>query len=398
MSSRSSTPASASLPPSRGGGRLAAIATVVVALVIVVWGILGRLEARAELKQRAAEQAIIAVAVTTAEHGAETDPLVLPGSVEAYTRAPIYARTSGYLKRWLVDIGTPVKAGQLLAEIETPEIDQQLQQAAADVETAAANEALARSTAQRWQQLFEAQAVSQQDLDAKLGAAAADKAALAAARARLEQLRAQESFKRVVAPFDGIVTARNTDVGALINAGNSSGAQLFEIADTHKLRVYTRIPQTYAAATRPGASAEIHFAEYPGRSFPAHLTRTSGALDPGARTLLAQLEIDNPRGELLPGGYAEVHLQLPARKDTLRLPSNALLFRADGLSVATVGSDDLVTLNKVTVGRDLGTQIEILSGLAAGTRVIVNPPDSIADGAKVRVIAPEPHPAAPAKS
>ncbi len=397
MSSNKSPPTS--LPSSSAGGRrVAVIAAMVGALAIVVWGIVIRVEARAELKRQAAQQSIVTVTITIAGRGPGSEELVLPGSVEAFTRAPIYARTSGYLKRCLADIGMPVKTGQLLAEIDTPEIDQQLRQTEADVDTAAANDALAASTAQRWQQLYDAQSVSRQDLDDKLSAATADRAALASARARVRQLRAQESFKRVVAPFDGIVTVRKVDIGALIDAGSGNGAELFEVADTRKLRVYVLVPQIYAAAAKPGLAADIRFAEYPGRAFPAKLKRTAGAIDPVARTLLAQLEIDNPRGELLPGGYAEAHLQMTTRADTLQLPSNTLLFRADGLSVATVGSDDVVALKKVTLGRDLGAQVEILSGLDVGEHVIVNPPDSITNGAKVRVVEPEPRAASATKS
>jgi RND family efflux transporter MFP subunit len=308
--------------------------------------------------------------------------------------APIYARTSGYLKEWRTDIGTQVTKGQLLAEIEAPEVDQQLSQAQADLATARANESLSNSTNARWQGLLSTQSVSAQDAEQKAGDAAAKKATADSAAANVARLRELESFKRVVAPFAGVITARNTDVGALINAGQSAGAELFHIADTHQLRIYVQVPQAYAAVTRPGLDAELRFIEQPGRTFAARTVRTSNALDPIQRTLQVELELDNEKGEIFPGAYAEVHFKLAANAQSLRLPSNTVLFRAAGLQVATVDDQKRVKLKTVVQGRDFGNSIEILSGIEPDDLVVLNPPDSITDGEVVRLASP---PAAPAK-
>jgi RND family efflux transporter MFP subunit len=373
-------------PPRSGRLRLWLAAFALLAIALAAWGIATRVAAHQALARQAADLAVPTVAVTSVQTAPPMHELVLPGSVEAYKQALIYARVSGYLKRWYADIGATVKAGQLLAEIDAPELDQQLRSAQADVETAAASAQLATSTAQRWQQMYQAQSVSKQDLDDKIGAAAAAKATLDASRAKVEQLRAQVAFERVVAPFDGVVTARKTDIGALIDAGSASGAELFEVADTRRLRVYVHVPQTDAAAARPGLAAQVQFAEYPGRSFQAKLVSDADALDPATRTLLAQLEIDNRGHELLPGGYAEVHLQLQDRQPLLRVPASTLLFRGQGLMVASVGDDGVARLHTIVPGRDLGTEMEVLSGVRAGERLIVNPPDSLLSGTRVRVV------------
>lgn len=385
--SPSDLPPPPSSHPGRPPWRLLGL-LLLAAIVIVVWGLIDRAQARAALERAAADQAVLSVSVVSASPGSGAESLSLPGRVEAYATAPIYARINGYLKRWTVDIGAHVKSGQLLAEIDAPEIDQQLRQAEADLQTRTANDSLAQSTAARWQQLYAAQSVSKQDLDDKLAAAAASRADTAAARARVEQLRAQASFERVVAPFDGVVTARKTDVGALIDAGSGSGAELFAVADLHRLRIYVQVPQIYAAGVKPGLSADLHFAEYPGRSFAARLSTTANAIDPVARTLLAQFETDNDDGTLLPGGFVEVQMHLPTRAETLRLPANALLFRGQGLLAAVVDDSQHVVLKPVSVGRDFGTSLEVLDGLTAGERVIVNPPDSLAGGETVRIVAP----------
>jgi RND family efflux transporter MFP subunit len=309
---------------------------------------------------------------------------VLPGTVQAFIEAPVYARTSGYLKAWYTDIGTQVTKGQLLAEIEAPEVDQQLSQAAADLATARATESLSNSTNARWKGLLATDSVSKQDAEEKAGDAAAKKAAADSASANVARLRDLESFKRVVAPFNGVITARNTDIGALINAGQSTGSELFRIADTHKLRIYVQVPEAYAAATAPGLQADLRFAEHPQKTFPAVTVRTSNALDPTSRTLQVQLELDNANREIFPGAYAEVHFKLPASAQSLRLPANTVLFRSAGLQVATVDGQKRVKLKNVVQGRDFGNTIEILSGLDAGEVVIVNPPDSLTDGVLVR--------------
>jgi RND family efflux transporter MFP subunit len=365
-----------------------ALIALLIALGLGIWGEISRVLARSALSRETAEAAIPTVATVTAQRSTQSEDLVLPGAVQAYVEAPIYARTSGYLKTWHTDIGTPVVKGQLLAEIDTPEVDQQLSQAQADLATARANEALSRSTNVRWQGLLATESVSKQDADEKSGDAAAKKAAADSAAANVARLKDLESFKRVVAPFTGVITARNTDIGALINAGQNTGGELFRIADTHKLRIYVQVPQAFAAVTQPGLAAELHFAEKPSKIFAAKTVRTSNALDPNLRTLQVELELDNPSGEIFPGAFAEVHFKLPAGADSLRLPANTVLFRASGLQVATVDTQQRIKLKNIVQGRDFGTTIEVLSGLSPNEIVVLNPPDSITDGAQVRVAAP----------
>jgi RND family efflux transporter MFP subunit len=276
----------------------------------------------------------------------------------------------------------------LLAEIEAPEVDQQLTQAQADLETARANENLSSSTNKRWQGLLSTESVSKQDADEKAGDAAAKKAAVASAAANVARLRELESFKRVVAPFDGVVTARNTDIGALINAGQSSGTELFRIADTHKLRIYVQVPEAYAAATKPGLEAELRFSEQANKQYVAQTVRTSNALDPTLRTLQVELQLDNANHEVFPGAYAEVHFKLAGNAESLRLPANTVHFRAAGLQVATVDGARHIKLKSIVQGRDFGNTIEVLSGIEADDSVVVNPPDSITDGVSVRIASP----------
>jgi RND family efflux transporter MFP subunit len=362
---------------------------LIVAIVLGVWGEVSRVLARSELVKQNVDAAIPTVTTTTAEPSAAGEELVLPGAVQAFIEAPIYARTNGYLKSWNTDIGTQVTKGQLLAQIETPEVDQQLTQAQADLATARANENLSKSTNVRWQGLLATQSVSKQDADEKAGDAAAKTAAADSASANVARLRDLESFKRVVAPFTGVITARNTDVGALINAGQSTGTELFRIADTHKLRIYVRVPELFAAATMPGLEAALHFTEHPNRIYPAKIVRTSNSLDPTLRTLQVELQLDNDKGEIFPGAYAEVHFKLPPNAESLRLPANTVLFRSAGLQVATLDSQQRVKLKSIVQGRDFGNSIEVLSGLAPHETVVLNPPDSIADGVQVRIAAPD---------
>jgi RND family efflux transporter MFP subunit len=358
---------------------------LIAALAFAVWGEVSRVLARSSLARDTADAARPTVITITPNRTALGEQLVLPGTVQAYIEAPIYARTSGYLKDWHTDIGTEVTKGQLLGEIETPEIDQQYAQAQADLATARANESLSMSTNARWQGLLATESVSKQDADEKAGDAAAKRAAAESAAANVARLRELQSFKRVVAPFSGVITVRNTDIGALINAGQSAGSELFRIADTHKLRIYVQVPEAYAAAASPGLEAELHFAEHPHQVFPARTVRTANALDPTVRTLQVELELDNPKREVLPGAYAEVHFKLPASAESLRLPANTVLFRSAGLQVATVDAQRRVTLKSIVQGRDFGSTIEILSGLQPDDAVILNPPDSLTDGALVRV-------------
>jgi RND family efflux transporter MFP subunit len=369
--------------PLRGVQRFV-VGLLALALLLGIWGTVSRVRARSELARETLEQAVPLVTTLKPTPGPASEELVLPGNVQAFIEAPIYARTSGYLRKWYTDIGTPVKKGQLLAEIDTPEIDQQLKQAQHDLDTAEATARLAASTSARWQGLLAKRAVSQQDAEQKAAEAEATAAAAASARANVERLRELKSFQRVVAPFDGVVTYRNTDIGALITAGESAGA-LFRVANKQTLRVYVQVPEPYAPQTRPGVVAELEFSEYPQRTFPATVIRTAQALDPSARTLQVELHVDNRQDELLPGAYARVHFRMPGRSGTLRIPASALLFRAAGLQVATLGPDRHVKLKGIVQGRDFGRSVEVLSGLTAGDDVVANPPDSLADGMLVRV-------------
>jgi RND family efflux transporter MFP subunit len=367
-----------------------ALILLVVAVVLGAWGEISRVMARNALAKETARDAVPTVVTVTANRTELGEDLVLPGTVQAFVEAPIYARTNGYLKTWYTDIGTQVKKGQLLAEIETPEVDQQLTQARADLETARANENLSNSTNKRWQGLLATESVSKQDADEKAGDAAAKKAAVDSAAANVARLHDLESFKRVVAPFDGVVTARNTDIGALINAGQSAGSELFRVADTHKLRVYVQVPEAYAAAAKPGLEAELTFTEQANKKYVAQTVRTSNALDPTLRTLQVELQLDNANREVFPGAYAEVHFKLAGNAESLRLPANTVLFRSAGLQVATVDGSQQIKLKSIVQGRDFGNTIEVLSGIEANDRVVVNPPDSITDGVTVRIAAPPP--------
>jgi RND family efflux transporter MFP subunit len=372
-------------PGSAAHTRRYVLIAVCIAVILAAWGILSRLQARNALEHESANAAIPTVSTVRPKAGPAADHLTLPGTVQAFYEAPIYARTNGYLKIWYTDIGTRVKRGQLLAEIETPEVDQELRQAEADLGTARANYDLARITNERWQGLLTTQSVSQQDADQRAGDAAAKLAAQQSAMANVARLRELESFKRVLAPFDGVVTQRNTDVGALINAGQSPGQALFRVADTHRLRIYVFVPQPYAASIRTGLTAALEFADRPGRQFPATVTSTAEALDATSRTLQVELQIDNAKGELFPGSYAQVGFKLPANLNTLRVPINAVMFRTANLQVATVDDGHHVRLKNITEGRDFGTEIEVLAGISADDALIINPADSIADGQEVRV-------------
>jgi RND family efflux transporter MFP subunit len=369
--------------------KLVLVIVIIIAVILAIIGIASRLISRSHLKKRTANDAQVTVVVTKPIATDADNELVLPGNVMAFMEAPIYARTSGYLRTWYTDIGARVHKGQVLAEVETPEVDRQLAQARADLDTASANSHLAQTTNTRWQELAAKQAVSQQDADEKAGDAAAKGASQASAQQNVKRLEDLESFKRVTAPFDGVVTARNTDVGALINAGESSGAELFRIADIHTLRVYAQVPQPYAMATRPGLDAELQFTEHPGEIFAARTVRTSNALDPTARTLQVELQLDNKDENFLPGAYTEIHFKLPSNRKTLRVPSNAILFRDSGLQIATVDSSHHVKLKNISQGRDFGKTVEVLDGLDANDDLIVNPSDSIEDGIEVRVAPPQ---------
>jgi RND family efflux transporter MFP subunit len=361
--------------------------TVIVVAALLVSGIWSRVKARTTLKAETAQVALTAVSVVSPKQTAPAEEIILPGSVQPFITAPIYARTNGYLKKWYVDIGGRVKKGQLLAVIETPEVDQQLQQARSNLLTAQANLELASITKARYEGLLKTHAVSQQDVDNAVGTYNANKAIVEADQAAVDQYTALVSFEKIYAPFDGVLTARNTDIGDLINSGSASGVKtdLFHIAQPQKLRVYVNVPEQYSQGVKIGMTADLSLAEFPGRTFQGKLVRTADAITVTTRTLLIEIDVDNPTGTLLTGSYAEVHLAVPSQSSTLLLPVNTLLFRSEGLRVGVV-KDGKVVLTAVTPGHDFGNQIEIVSGLKPDDQVIVNPPDSIVSGQAVQIV------------
>ncbi len=362
------------------------LAVVLIAGAVVVRGITSRIKVAAIVKQETLDLAVPSVAVIHPKRGALKDEIALPGNIMAFVEAPIYARTSGYLKKWYADIGTHVKAGQLIAEIESPEVDQQLDQARATLNQAQANLKLAEVTLARYQSLLKLEAIAKQDVDNAEGTEEADKATVASNVANVRRLEQLVSFEKVFAPFDGVITIRNTDIGALINAGNGGTAQeLFHISTTNKLRIFVSVPQMYSRAAVPGVPATITLAESPGRKFPGKVARTAEAIDPATRTQLTEVDLDNPSGQLMPGSYAEVHLRLPSESAALILPVTALIFRAEGLQVAVVRGGNKAELVRITLGRDFGTEVEVTSGITEQDSVVVNPPDSLTSGAAVRV-------------
>ena len=363
-----------------------AIALIAVA-ALLVWGIWSRVSASSTLRAETAQAALTAVSVVSPKQTAPAQEIILPGNVQPFITSPIYARTNGYLRKWYFDIGAHVKQGQLLAVIETPEVDQQLEQSLSNLNTAKANLALSEITKNRYQGLLKSNAVSQQDADNASGTYNANKAIVEANQANVKQLQALQSFEKIYAPFDGIVTARNTDIGDLINSGSSSAAKtdLFHIAQPGTLRVYVNVPEEYSQGIKPGMTADLSLAEFPGRKFQGKLVRTSEDINVTTRTLLIEIDVDNPTGTLLTGSYAEVHLAVPTQASTFLLPVNALLFRSEGLRVGIV-RDGKVTLTAVTPGHDFGNQIEIVAGLKADDQVVINPPDSIVSGQQVQIV------------
>ena len=381
-------PASGGAEPPRLLRPIVVVPVVVIAFIVgffIYSGIRTRTAAAKTLARDTREMAIPAVNVISPQMGAPAQEITLPGNTQAFTDTPIYARTNGYIKAWYVDIGARVKAGQLLATIETPEIDQQLQQARADLATAEANYALAKSTAARWEFLLKTESVSKQETDEKVGDLNAKKAAVDGSEANVRRLEQTQSFQKVYAPFSGVITARNIDTGSLINAGaGSPGSQLFHIAALDKLRVYVAVPEAYSRATRIGSPADLTLNEFPGRTFRGRLVRTSNSIDPTSRTLLTEVDVNNPTGELLPGSYAFVHLKLPSQVRAFTIPSNTLIFRSEGLQVAVVRNSH-AELIPIKIGRDYGATVEVVSGLHAGEQLIVNPADSLVSGTEVRV-------------
>jgi RND family efflux transporter MFP subunit len=370
---------------SKGGLRLTGLVVSVVLAAIVVIGLITRATQASNLKTWTQEQAIPTVKLVTPMPGDKGPVLDLPGRLEAYVRAPIYAQVSGYLKDWKTDIGAPVKAGQLLGEISTPEIDQQLLQARADLASAKANADLAGITAKRWQAMLGSDSVAQQDVDQRTGDYAAKVAQMKAAQANVDRLVATKAFARLVAPFDGVVTARDTDVGALISSGGGTGPELFVVSDIRKLRVYVQVPQAYGPSIRPGSGAVLVVPEYPGREFHAQVVATSDAVNATSGTTLVQLMVDNADSKLMPGSFAHVHFSLPVDTAALRVPASSLIFDNAGLRVATVDGDNKVAFKNVSILFDYGKTVEIGSGLEAGDHVIDSPPDGIKSGDPVKI-------------
>jgi RND family efflux transporter MFP subunit len=369
----------------RRGLRLTAVVAAVVAGAVVVMGITTRRMADARLSTWTENQAVPTVAVALPDARGKRTTIDLPGRLEAYSQAQLYARVSGYLKEWKADIGTPVKAGQLLAEIDAPDLDQQIMQAEADLTSAKANLTLAEATLERGQSLITSGAVSKQTLDQRAADAENRRGVLKSSQANLDRLKVLEKYKRITAPFDGLVTTRTTDVGALINAGSGGGPALFVVSDTSKLRAYVNVPQNYVQNIKVGTKAQIIAPEYPGRSFGATVEASSQSIDPASGTTRMLLVVDNAKGELMTGAFANVHLELPSAENAISVPASALIFDQSGLRVATVDASDRIVLKKVTIARDLGREVEIGTGLIVSDRVVASPPDGIADGDAVRI-------------
>jgi RND family efflux transporter MFP subunit len=368
--------------------RLVGGAVVLLAIAGVAYGLVSRAAQYSHLHDLTEARAVPIVAVVAPSRVENLAGLELPGRLEAYIRAPIYARVPGYLKSWQHDIGGKVKAGDVLAEIETPDLDQQLTQARADLSVVQANAKLAQISAERWQSLANTDAVAKQDVDQRTFTWNANIAQVKAARANVDRLVAEQGFKHLIAPFDGIVTARETDIGALINVGAAGGAELFVVSETGKLRVYVNVPQNYVPSVPPGTKATISVPEHPDKTYTGTVEASSQAVNPSTGTTLMQLIVDNSAGEMMPGDYVGIHLQIAAAANVLSVPSSALIFDAKGLSIATVGGDSRVVLKPVSIERDLGAVVELASGLAPNDRVIENPPDGIGDGAAVRLAGP----------
>jgi RND family efflux transporter MFP subunit len=373
---------------SRKGMKLPFLAGGALFIAIAVLGINSRNAKNAGLQQQSNESAQMIVTVIHPEKASTTIPLQLPGQTRAYIEAPIFAQTSGYLKKWYFDIGAKVKAGDVLAEIDTPQVDQQFHQAQAQLKVAESARDLALSTFKRDQDLFNRRVIAAQDFDTASDTYRQSEATVNADQASLNALNALENFKVVKAPFDGIVTERDTDIGAFVPSG--SGVQLFRMAQTSPLRVYINVPQTFSRFVREGVQAELTLNELPGRKFPAHVTNTAGAIDPASRTLLTELEVPNKSEELLPGAYAQITLKLEGESGLVTVPSNTLLFRSEGASVGVVHPDGKVEIRKVVINRDLGDKLQISQGLSESDQVILNPSDGLANGMAANVATPKP--------
>lgn len=377
-----------SLPGSGRRRRMgAAVVAGVAILTLLGVGVLPRLYSNRAIAE-VAKDARPSVSVIPAARGKAATELTLPGTMLPAQETPIYARTNGYVKHWLVDIGAKVKAGQLLAEIETPEIDRELKQAVANMGQAKANLQLARTTAERWELLLKDKAVSQQEVDEKIGTYEARKADLAAADANVQRLQELQLFQRVLAPFEGTITARNVEIGQLISAGsNNPTSWLYKLAKTGTLKLYVNVPQSHSRMIQPGMQADVLLREYPGKPFAGKVLRTAGALDAQSKTLLTEVQVPNDKGDLLAGMYAQVRFTLNQSEPTILLPSNTLIVRADGPQVAAV-ENNTVHMRKVVLGRDFGQQIEVVSGVAEKDLIVTNPPDFVREGAQVTIAAP----------
>jgi RND family efflux transporter MFP subunit len=372
----------------RGFGRAAVFSAIAAGLAVggfTYWGIHIRAAASTSLAFEAREAAIVSVDTVHPSLGASSSDIVLPANVQAFIDTPIYARTSGYLRRWYADIGTHVKEGELLAEIETPELDQQVQQAQSDLATAQANYQLAEITADRWQKLLQKDSVSKQETDQAVGDLNAKRAVLASQEANLRRLKQIQGFEKIYAPFDGVITARNTDVGDLIQAGeNTTPQELFHLSAIKRLRVFVPVPEVYQNTLNTVKQVTLSSDAYPNEKFTGMIARNSNSIDLLSRTLKIEVDIDNPRGILLPGAYVFVHLPLPAASRSITIPSNALLFREEGLRVGVV-RNGRAQLVPITIGHDYGSTVEITSGLTAADQVVLNPPDSLINGTRVAV-------------
>jgi RND family efflux transporter MFP subunit len=376
--------------PSRRKLLLVGVIAVVIAGLVAAGGIISRANTNRKLVQWTNQQAVPTVALAQLKQGDQYQSLRLPGTIQAYRKAAIYARVSGYLKSWQLDIGAHVQPGQVLAVIDTPDLDQQLAQAKATLASAQANAQLAAVTAQRWDFLVKRQVVSQQTADNATSDATAKKAVADAAQANVGQLEAMESFKTVVAPFDGVVTARNTDIGALISAGNGAGQQLFEVSDMDTVRIYVQVPQAFTAELHPGLKATFEVPQYPGQQFDAKLVTTSNAVDMSSRSMLVELQADNSAGKFSPGTYCQVQFQLPGDPNLVQVPATSLISGDHGTQVAVLGDGDKVVMKPIQIGRDFGDSVEVTAGLTASDRVIDSPPETLQAGDQVQLVATPP--------
>ncbi len=367
---------------------LVAVAALAIAAVLIVAGIRPRVKNQQSLQERATASALPALTVIHPIRQNPAEEVVLPGNIQAFSDAPIYARTNGYLRKWYFDIGSHVKQGQLLADIQSPEVDQQLQQAQDDVGMAEANLKLAQITAERYQNLLQQDSIAKQDVDTAVQNAAARSMSLRSAQANVRRLQEMVSFEKIYAPFDGVVTARNTDVGQLIASGSAGvgNRELFHMAAVNRLRVFVNVPQLYSQAAKVGLKADLTLPDMPNQRFPGTLARTADAFDPTTRTLLVEVDVNNPTGQLFANAYAEVHFKMKSAGTTLVIPSTSLVFRSEGLRVPVVQNGSKVAMVPVSLGRDFGNTVEVLSGLTAESSVVADPPDSLVNGETVRVV------------